>query len=214
MNDTTVIIVTVSALLVLGGLALAFRQGINERRQLAGYSAAHGWAVAAKPDAQLTHLLAEFDSSSGFYPRNVMTVEPPPSPIYFFHNTRRPKDRPSNQTTGYSCFSRYGGRRFEGKVEIFNRTPGVEKLIGGRAHVGSDEFQKAFTVTEQVPGTAAMTVNRDLERVMMDHAAGPGWYVNVEIANGGILVSSSWAQSPVEWDHLIDLTKQIREVVR
>jgi hypothetical protein len=214
MTDPSVIIMSVFVLLILGGLGLAIRQGLRERRQLAEYSAAHGWAVSVKPDEQLTRLLAEFDPASDSYPRNVMTVERSPSPVYFFRNTRRPKDRPSNQSTGFSCFTSFGGQRFDGRVEIFNRTPGVEALIGDRAMVGSEEFQKTFTVTQTEEGTAAVVVNRELERVLMSHASGPGWYVNVEVASTGILVSSSWTQSTEEWDYLIDLTKRIREAVR
>ncbi|MBE0657693.1 MAG: hypothetical protein IH602_08370 [Bryobacteraceae bacterium] len=214
MSDPSVIIMSVFVLLIIGGLGLAIRQGIRERQQVAEYSAAHGWTVSVKPDEQLTRLLAAFDPASDSFPRNVMIVERSPSPVYFFRYTRRPKDRPSKDSNGFGCFTRSGGMRFDGRVEIFNRTPGVEKLIDDLAKVGSEEFQEAFTVTENVPGTAVRIVSHELEKVMMSHSSGPGWYVNVEIANGAILVSSSWTQSKEEWDYLIDLTKRIRGAVR
>ncbi len=202
---------SIFGLLVLGGLGLAMRQGAQQRRQLAEFSARHGWSVAEKPSEHLVRLLERLDTDSEWRPRNIMTAS---GDLHFFTYDVNPKNRPSKSSRGHACLAEYGGRRFDGTVEIFNRTPGVEKLIGDRKDTGSEEFRRAFTVTARDVSVAQMVVNPGIERIMLDHAAGPGWYVTVTIGSGAILVSSFWAESEEEWDYLIALTKRLKEAVR
>jgi hypothetical protein len=64
------------------------------------------------------------------------------------------------------------------------------------------------------PGAAEAAVNVDVQRILLNHVAGPGWYLNVTIAPRGVLVDSHWAQTEEEWEYPIALAKKLRVAVR
>ena len=205
---------SIFGLLVLLALCAGIYQGKQQRRQVAEFSARHGWTVSSEPNKDVTGLLDRMDPASNWRPSNIMTVDRSPGPVYFFSYQVSAKYGKSSTSNGHACLAEYGGRRFDGSVQIFNRTPGVEKLVGGRQEVGGEEFRRAFTVTAEGGANARAAVNYDVERVLLDHAAGPGWYLTVTIGGGGILVSSFWAQSEQEWDYLIDLARRLKGALR
>ena len=213
MPSGTVIGMTIFGLLVVGALCLAIYQGAQQRRQLEAFSARHGWPVSPDPGERLSALLDQMDPKSRWNPRNVLTIQTPPGGFYFFSYQRTAVGGRSSPSNGHACLFELPGRRFDGTVEIFNRVPGIEKLYGGRQQVGSEEFRRAFTVTAEGGANAEMVVNPDVERVMLSHAEGPGWVVNVTIASGGVLVSSFWAQSEQEWDYLIDFSRRLKGAI-
>jgi len=72
-------------------------------------------------------------------------------------------------------------------VAIWTRTPGFDKLVGSRVKAGGEEFGDKFTVTCARPEEALNSVNAEVERILLQHAAGPGWTLRVTIA-----AAASW----------------------
>ena len=200
-------------LLIVGALALAVRQGAQQREQLSRYSTLHGWSVSRQGDARLSALLEGAEPDQDWSPRNVMQVEGGPESVYLFRYTVGPKGRRSN-SSGNACLAEHMGRAHQAPVEIFTRTPGVEKLVGNRVKVGGKEFGDAFTVISMRPEEALATVNSEVERILLGHAADPGWYLSVTMAGRHVLVSSYWAETEQDWDYLIGLARRLRTAVR
>ena len=117
-------------------------------------------------------------------------------------------------STGNACLAEHTGRVHQGPVEIFTRVPGVDKLVGNRVKVGGEKFREEFTVTSTRPEEALTSVNAEVERILLEHAAGPGWNLSVTIAGRSVLVSSHWAETEQDWDYLIALARRLRAAVR
>jgi hypothetical protein len=177
MKRGEVIGMSIFGLLVAGALGLAVRQGAQQRAQVASYSSRHGWSVSRAGDARLSALLAETAPEMDWRPNNVMPVERAPEALYFFGYQVSPQNRSSKSSTGHACLAEHSGRAQRGPVEIFNRTPGVDKFL-------------------------------------LEHASGPGWYLTVRVAGRSVLVSSSWAETEQDWDYLIALARKLRTAVR
>ena len=143
-----------------------------------------------------------------------MQVERAPESVYLFGYHAAPKDGASKSSAGNACLAEHTGRVRQGPVVIFTRTPGVEKLVGDRVEVGGEEFRDKFTVTSVRPEEALKSVNAEVERIPLEHAAGPGWYLSAEIGGRHVLVSSHWAKTEQDWDYLIALARRLRTAVR
>jgi hypothetical protein len=214
MGTTEIVGISIFGLLLLGAVALGLWQGTKQRERVARYSSGHGFSVLRAGDARLAALLEQVAPDSRFSPHPVMLVEPAPNGVYLFGCQIRSKERSSTSSTGYACLAEHAANRPEWPVTIFTRTPIVEKLVRDRVETGGEEFRRKFTVTCSNAGVALVTVSVEVQRIFLDHAAGPGWYLSVTIAGRGVLVESHWAQTEEEWDYLIALAKKLRAALR
>jgi hypothetical protein len=201
-------------LLCVGALVLGLYQAAQKTKRVANHAALHGWSVSKLGDARLNALLEEVSPEADWYPKDAMQVERPPESLYLFGYTVRPKRGRSSDSTGNACLAEHTGRVHQGPVEIFTLVPGIDKLAENRVKAGGEEFRRKFTVTCARPEEALNSVNAEVERILLDHIAGPGWTITVTIAGRGVLVSSHWAETEQDWDYLIALARRLRAAVR
>ena len=214
METPEVIGMSIFGLLCLGALVLGLYQAAQKTKRVANHAALHGWSVSKRGDARLSALLEEVSPEANWYPRDAMQVERPPESLYLFGYTARPKRGRSSDSTGNACLAEHAGRVHQGPVEISTRVPGLDRLVGDRVKAGSEKFREEFTVTCKRPEEALKLVNAEVERILLEHAAGPMWNLSVEIGGRGVLVSSHWAETEQEWDYLIALARRLRAAVR
>ncbi len=141
-------------------------------------------------------------------------MERPPESLYLFGYTVRPKRGRSSDSTGNACLAEHTGRVHQCPVGIFTRVPGVDKLVENRVKAGGEKFREEFTVTCKRPEEALKLVNAEVERILLEHAAGPMWNLSVAIQGRGVLVSSHWAETEQDWDYLIAMARRLRSAVR
>jgi len=214
MKSPEVIGMSIFGLLCVGALVLGIYQGAQMRKRVANYAALHGWSVSRLADARLNALLGEVSIDLDWSPNAVMQVEGPPESLYLFGYNVRPKTGRSNTSSGRACLAEHAGRVHQGPVEISTRVPGLDKLVGNRVKAGGEKFREEFTVTCERPEEALKLVNAEVERILLEHAAGPMWNLNVAIQGRGVLVSSHWAETEQDWDHLIAMARRLRAAVR
>jgi hypothetical protein len=214
MGTGEIIGMSIFGFLVLCGLAAAIWQGARQREQVARYSTGRGFRVLPPGYAPLEALLEQATPDSDWSTSSVMLVEPAPRGVYLFGysvSSKHGRSRPSN---GYAALAAHDAHRIESPLTISRRIPGLDSFAGDRVAVGGEEFRGNFTVTCTHQGTAMVTVNPDIERILLEHIAGPGWYMTATIAASSVLVESSWAQTEQEWDYLISLARRLRAAVR
>ena len=214
MKSPEVIGMSIFGLLCVGALVLGIYQGAQTRKRVANYAALHGWSVSRLGDARLNALLDEVSPELNWSPNNVMQVDGPPESLYLFGYTVRPKRGRSSDSTGTACLAEHTGRVYQDPVEISTRVPGLDRLVGDRVKAGGERVREEFTVMCQRPEEALKLVNAEVERILLEHAAGPMWNLSVTIAGRGVLVSSHWAETEQEWDHLIAMARRLRAAVR
>ena len=214
MGTGEIVGMSIFGFLVLCALVAGIWQGARQREEVARYSVGRGFRVLQPGDARLAALLDEATPDSNWSTYNVMLAEPAPLGVHLFGYSLDSKKSRSKPSNGFACLAEHDAGRPEWPVTIFRRMPGLEILVGERVEAGGDEFRRKFTVTCANAGVAMVTVNADVERVLLDHIAGPGWYLTATIAGKGVLVQSHYAQTEQEWDYLISLTKKLRAAVR
>lgn len=211
MGTPEIVVMSIFGLLVLGALAAAAWQGARQRKQAARYSSKRGFGALQAGDARLAALLGQVAPDSKWTPHGVMLVEPPPHGLYLFGYS---SSRPSRSSTGYACVAEHDASRPAWPVAVFTRVPVIDKLVACTVETGGEDFRRKFTVTCSDAGAAVVTVNAEVQRILLDHAADPGWYLNVSMAGSGVLVESHWAETEQQWDYLIALAKRLRDALR
>lgn len=214
MKMGEIIGVSIFGFLVLCGLMASIWQGARQRKQAAGYSAGRGFRALPPGYAPLAALLEQATPDSSWSTSGVMLVEPAPRAVYLFGCSVSSGQGRSKPWNGYAALAEHDAYRIESPLTISRRIPGLDSFAGDRVEAGGDEFRRAYTVACAHEGTAMVTVNPGIGRVLLDHIAGPGWYMTVTIAAKSVLVQSSWAQAGQDWDYLISLTKRLRAAVR
>jgi len=214
MKSAEIVGMSIFGLLCVGALVLGLYQASQMTKRVANYAALHGWSLSRLGDARLNALLEGVSPELDWGPNGVMQVERPPESVYLFGYNVTSKRGRSSPSTGKACLAEHTGRMHRGPVEIFNRTPGVDKLVGDRVKVGGEKFRDQFTVTCKRPEEALESINAEVERILLEHAAGPGWYLTVTITGRGVLVSSHWAETEQDWDYLIAMARRLRAAVR
>jgi hypothetical protein len=213
MKTGEIVGMAIFGLLVVGALALGIYQGAQLKKRVANYAALHGWSVSRLGDARLNALLEDLAPEDRWGPNEVMQVERPPESVYLFGYNRAGQGR-SSASRGNACLAEHTGRLHQSPVVIFTRVPGIDKLEGNRVKVGGEEFRNKFTVTCVRPEGALDSVNAEVERILLDHIAGPGWTITVMIAGRSLMVSSRWAETEQDWDYLIAMARRLRAAVR
>ena len=213
MKTGEIVVMAIFGLLVVGALVSGLYQSSQTKKRVANYAALHGWSVSKFGDARLNALLKELAPQDNWGPNQVMQVERPPESVYLFAYLLAGHGRASS-SRGYACLAERTGRVYPDSMEISTRVPGFDKLVGDRVKAGGEKFRQEFTVTCQRPEEALRLVNAEVERIMLEHAAGPNYNISVIIAGRSVMVSSRWAETEQDWDHLIAMARGLRAAMR
>lgn len=143
----------------------------------------------------------------------MMQVERLPESVYLFAYVLAGHGR-SSSSRGNACLAEHTGRVYPDPVEISTRVPGFDRLVGDRLKAGGEKFREEFTVTCERPEEALKLVNAEVERILLEHAAGPSWNLRVIFAGRSVMASSRWAETEQDWDHLIAMARGLRAAVR
>jgi len=210
-NIEIVILVGFGAVVLLGAI-LSVRQSARRKARMEQFAAQHGWQFLGADSSQVESMLTQIEPNKDWRAQNIILVERPPESLYLFYYSSGTKSGESLDEYGFACLADRAAWRWrnEDPVAIYPRVPLVEKLFRYRVEVGGPEFQQEFTVNCQRPDVAATVVNHEVQSILLEHAVGPQWYLEVTIVGGRILVTTSHAQKPEEWDHLIDMTARLR----
>jgi hypothetical protein len=214
MGTGEIIGMSIFGFLVLCGLAAGIWQGARQREQVARYSTGRGFRVLPPGYAPLATLLEQAAPDSSWSTENAMLAELAPRAVYLFGYSVSSRHGRSKPWSGFAALAEHVASRIHAPLTISRRIPGLEVLVGEKVEAGGEEFRRAFTVTCADAGVAMVTMNTDIERVLLDHIAGPGFNLTVTIAGTAVLVQSHWAQTEQEWDYLISLTRRLRAAVR
>jgi len=214
MGTTEIVVMAVFGALVVAFLVMSSRQSSAQRERMERFATGRGWTFARAGDSRLDALLSEAVPAEKWYAYNMTLAAPPPESVYLFSYSSSLKDRGRRTNNGFACLAAHTGRRYEWPVTIFTRVPVVDAMVSNRVETGGEEFRRKFTVTCSRPEAARAAVNEGVQRILLDHAAGPGWTMTVNIAGRQVLVESSWAVTEVEWDALLAMAKGLRAAVR
>ena len=195
MDTTAIVVLVIFGILVVAGLALGIRQGAQTKARIQGFATMRGFTASPDAEHRLAALLALAFADQTWYTSNVLQVQQPPESVYLFGYSYYLKDRPSKRWQGFACLAEYTRPWSTSAVDIFTRTPGIDALESNRVQAGGEEFQSKFTVVCKQPEAALAAVNREVEQILLEHAAGPGWYLIVTVAANSILAASSWAKN-------------------
>lgn len=208
------LIATISAFLALAGLVIlaARRQQAREEAAIEEYAARHGWAIRPDSEAEIVAILQRFEPETRWSARYPLPIEEAPSESWLFKSiANRPRQKSASRR--FACLARHAGPQPVEPVAISHRVPLVEKLGGRHLDVGATDFAKEFLVDGEQPGVAAQLIDERVQRILLAHQAGPGWVIGVSFVGPWLLVDSSWATGPAEWDHLREITLQMRDAL-
>jgi hypothetical protein len=213
VDRTVVIVLAVFAALAALGIFLSVRQGARQRAAIREFASSHGWKYTRRDASQLGPILDQTDPSQSWTAYDIVLAEGPPASLYLFrYSASAPyRDTPD---TGFGCLAERTGWGNEEPVSVTPRARLVEKLMGDRVEVGEPEFRREFVVMCRRLDVAAWAVNREVQKILLEHAADPQWFLTVRIAGGRVLVTTSWAKKPQEWDYLLTLTGRLRRAIR
>lgn len=212
MDTTVIVTLVVFAALALLVVVLSLRQSGQRKAGMEQFAANHGWQFLGTDSSQVESMLTQIDPKENWRAWNIILVEGPPQSVYLFSYRTRTTPRGSGGEYGFACLADRAGWRWmnEDPVAIYRRVPLVEKLLGDRVEVGGPEFRQEFTVACRRPDVAATMVNEAVQSILLQHVRDPQWLLHVRITQGRLLVTTSWAQKPEEWDYLIGLTRRLR----
>ncbi len=213
MKTPEIIAMSIFALLVVIGLIAGIRQSAQRRAQTARFAALRGATVLNRHHERLRAYLEAMMPEESWVPKDVIQMEGGEETLYLFGYQSNRKNSRSSPSYGTACLAAHSGRVYARPVSITTRVPGLDRLAGGRVAVGSEEFRRKFTVTCERDEDAA-AVNAEVERVLLEHDAAPGWHLSVLIAGRQVIASSRWAESEKDWDHLVTLVKRLRAALR
>ncbi len=214
MKTGEIILLAIFLALILIGIVASKRQAGRERDAAERFAASQGWAFYRGDDSLVRPLLEAMNPESSYTPYNIVRVAWPPESVYLFQYHSHLRDRPGNKSSGFACLAEPTARFAEHPVSISRRVPTLETLLGDVVEVGPDEFRREYTVQCARRETAAAVVDEAVQQILMEHAAGGGYSIEVLISGHKILVSSFWARDRHEWQHLIDLAGRLRLAVR
>ena len=211
MDKTEIIIMSVFGLLVVAGLIAGIRQSAARQARVRSFAARRGCTVSATDD-HLNALLAEAFPEETWSTQNVVQVQLPPESAYLFGYTSSGRGRRST-SHGFACLAERTQAGRDGPWTICTRTPGIDAMVSDRVQAGGEEFRREFTVIAKGAEAAQAAVTTEVQHVLLQHAAAPGWYLTVTIAGSSIMAASSWAQKEDEWEHLIGLATKLRRAL-
>ena len=210
MDTTSIVVLVVFGALLLLGTIVGVRYSARQKAGMKQLAAEHGWQFLGINSSQLESMLEDIHPNEKWNAWNIILVEGPPQSVYLFSYSSRATGRSSGGEYGFACLADHAGWCSDEPVAIYRRVALVEKLLGDRVEVGGPEFRQEFTVTCRRPDVALTIVNQAVQNILLQHVREPQWLLHVRIAQGRLLVTTSYAQKPDEWDYLIGLTRRLR----
>lgn len=211
-----IVIVTLG---VFGALAatlifLSRRQGTEQRNAMEQFAASHGCRFLGRDASQVLPLLEQIDASESWTVHDIVALEGPPAGAWLFGYSSHRRQSRASPEYGYGCLTEAAGGGHDTPVFIHRRVPLLDKMLSDRVEAGSPEFRREYSVTSTQPAAAQAVVNGEVQKILLEHAASPQWTLLVRIAGRRVLVTTSWAQKPEEWDYLVTMTRRLRAAVR
>jgi hypothetical protein len=217
MKRVEIIGMSIFGALALGGIGFSIWNSGRTRERMARYAVRRGgtmWGDNAKRMA-LVARLNDMTPGWSWTADPVMQVHPPPESVYLFGYQHSRRSRSSGTSFGFACFAeRTSARPAEHCIEITRRIPYLDKMVDDRVETGSEEFRREFTVACRDASIAGAAVTPEVQRILLDHAAGPGWNVVVVIGPRGVVARSSHANGEPEWDYITAMALRLRDALR
>lgn len=209
LDTTAIITLAIFGVLAATAVFLSLRQSTKQKAAMEQFAASHGWRFLGRDQSQLRPVLDQVDPSESWTAADIVLVERPPASVHLFSYSSTRRGRRSYEY-GFGCLAEHTGWGSEERVSIYRRVPLLEKMLSDRVEVGEPEFRREYTVACRQPDVAATVVNYAVQKIMLEHASHPQWALQVRIVGQRVLVTTSWAQKPEEWDYLITLTRRLR----
>ncbi len=206
----------VSGLVGVLALMLILSRWMDRRgtKAMVEYATTRGWTcLDANHPELLAHLKPAFPKMQWF----VKFISAPRSSennVFLFAYALRSHGPGVDDSRGYACLAKHGGRPVEPTVVVTRRVPLVEKLVDDRVQAGGDEFRRECTVTCSDPEVAARVIQPQVEQLLLEHFKVREWVLDACFYDDKVLVMSFWAQSPEEWDYIVDLTRKLADAAK
>ena len=202
-------VIGVLALLVL----LSRWMDRRETKAMAEYATTRGWTCLGVNHSELlAHLKPAFPNEH-WWVKHISAPRSTANDVFLFAYNMRILNARDNGTRGYACLATHAGQGVEPPVFATRRVPLVEKLVDDRVRVGGEEFQRECTVTCSDPEVAARVIHPQVEHLLLEHFKVREWVLDARFFGNTVVVMSFWAQSPEEWDYIVDLTRKLADAV-
>jgi hypothetical protein len=188
---------------------LSRRQSARRNAAMAAFAAGRGWDFLGDDGTQLLSLLKAFGPQEVWRVYHVVRGEIPGGRLYLFRCGSRVRASRSSGSDGFGCLAEGGRFTNEEVVTVYPRLPVVHRLMADKVDVGGADFRRKYVALCERRDPAEAAVSPRVQEILLEHAAAPGWVVEVRIASAGVLVLTSHAVGPPEWAHLVDLAERI-----
>lgn len=189
---------------------LALRQRARQGAAMRQFAKRRGWNFLGGAAAELLPLLQTFGPEEVWHPYDVVRAEDPAGHLYLFGYGSHVRARRDSGSNGFGCLAEGGAFENDEVVTVFPRIPVLDRLIGEKAEVGEPDFRREYVVVCPRRDVAEAALGDRAQKILLEHRTGPGWVLEVRIARPGVLVTSSHAAGPAEWDHLVEMTQGIQ----
>jgi hypothetical protein len=208
--------IVVMALFALGIVVVLFasrREGLQTQAAMRAFAEDRGWSYAASGTEAFEQSLADIDSSARWMVANVVTVQDSPLPVRLFSYSASARQG-KGTAHGTGVLVDAAGKRAARVIEILPRVPGVDMLVPDQVTAGTAGFRERFIVRSRAPDDATYQLTPQLEKILLEHYEGRGWHMTTRISQNRVLLVTSWARAPDDWDYLIRTARAIEEVIR
>ena len=207
MNTTEIAIMSVFAALVVLALLLGLRQMRQQRAQMQEFAAARGWSYI-RFDNQLVARLQSMDAATVWTAEDIAQF----GDTWLFGASSQARVTTSKPSYGTACLVERSAPDITAPVMVTRRVPLIEKLLPWRvAELGSDEFRRGYVTACSDPEVARRALTSEVQRALVEHDSGPAWVLTVTLSASGVVVQSTWAKTPEEWDYLVRLTTRLSQ---
>ncbi|MCC6861855.1 MAG: hypothetical protein IT158_25005 [Bryobacterales bacterium] len=207
--NITILVMSLFAALVVLGIILGARQTRQRRAQAKEYALRRGWTYTLS-DRALEERLQGLDPENTWTVRDVMHS----GGAWLFSATTGARKGRSSPSTSTTCLVERSAPWIAAPVLITRRVPLIDKLLPDRVKdLGGEEFQRGYVAACEDSEVARRAVTPELQRALADHDAGPAWVVTIRLTSGAVVASSSWANTPEEWDYFVRLAQRIAQAL-
>ena len=212
MDRSAIVTLAIFGIAVVIILILSLRQTAQGKAAMEQFAIGHGWRFLGRDQSQLKPILEQLRPDWSWNAYDIVSVQGPPASVYLFSYSSSLRAWRFYEY-GFGCLAENPGGRTEEPVTIYRRVPLVDKTLSDRVEVGGPEFRREYTVVCRRLDVAAIVVNNQVQKILLEHASSPQWFLEVKIVGQRVLVTTKWAQKPEEWEYLIAMTTKLRAAV-
>jgi hypothetical protein len=214
LKPAELITLTTFGALCVAGLTASILQSARQRARLQRYAEERGGSFIRKPDEDLPKYLQQQIPEEDRVPGSVAVLEPPPERVLLLSCQVSARSGRKSSEVDMTCLAEYPPGTCDGLVDLIPRIPVLEHMVADRVQVGAEDFLKEFNVLSNDPEVARRLLNARVQRVLIEARTSPGWNMGVIFTPRFVLVETTWARTPEDWDALVGLTRKLREAVR